>query len=353
MRTFATKPFLLVAILLSLGTSVFAAKSVEAYKEDLQFVRDNIAWLIENPDQSDSGKELTLAEREVFDEIRDYIPASEEVTAGNDTIQTSNEWISQSIKSAESEKDLEKRLQILIELDERLAAISVKIDDLLAAQASARSKDDDKQKLSEILKRAEYKRPEPKEKSESALAKLLARFMEWLASWFPSMEPSTGPSFNAGGAASVLYYVVIALIIALAAFLLYKLVPLFVPSFKRKVKDEKKERVILGEKIDENISSSDLFAAADELARKGDLRGAIRKGYVAFLCELSDRHLIGLARHKTNRDYLRDVRPRTDIYKEMNGLTGSFERHWYGDQTADNEDWNEFRRRCGDTIKAL
>lgn len=353
MHTFVTKLFLLVAVFLSLGTSVLAAKNVEAYKEDLQYVRENISWLIENPDQSDSGEELTLEEREVFDEIRDHIPASEDVTAGNDTIQTSNEWISQSIKSAESEKDLEKRLQILIELDERLAAVIVKIDDLQAAQASTRSKDDDKQKLSEILKRAEYKRPEPKQQSESALAKLLTRFIEWLASWFPSMSPTTGPSINMGGVASVLYYVVIALIIALAAFLLYKLVPLFVPGFKRKAKDEKKERVILGEKIDENTSSSDLFAAADELARQGDLRGAIRKGYVAFLCELSDRSLIGLARHKTNRDYLRDIRPRNDIYQEMSGLTGSFERHWYGDQLAKDEDWNEFRRRCGDTIKAL
>lgn len=353
MQSLPAKLIFLLAITLSLYSTVFSARSLDEYKDDIQAVRNDISWLIQNPNQDEAG--LSEEEREVLAAIRDHIPPSEEITVGTETIQTSNEWVSEGIKNAEAEQDLEKRLNILIAVDERLASISIKIDDLLAAQTSAQNKDADKQKLSEILKREEYKRPEPKEnkESESALTRLVERFLQWLGSWFPSMAPATGTSFNAGGAISGLYYLVIGLIIALAAFILYKLVPIFLPDFKRKPKDEKKERIILGEKIDEDVSSTDLFAAADELARKGDLRGAIRKGYVALLCELSDRHLIGLARHKTNRDYLRDVRPRQEIYQEMNGLTGSFERHWYGEQRAENEDWDDFRRRCGDTIKAI
>ena len=75
----------------------------------------------------------------------------------------------------------------------------------------------------------------------------------------------------------------------------------------------------------------------------GNLRAAIRKGYIAFLCELSDRRLIGLAQHKTNRDYLRDVRKKDALYQNMNGLTTSFERHWYGLETADEGDWQKFK----------
>jgi hypothetical protein len=152
---------------------------------------------------------------------------------------------------------------------------------------------------------------------------------------------------------AVTQYILIGLILLLLGFLAYKLAPLFVPRFRRRDKPEKESRVILGETIADDVSASDLFSDAERLAREGDLRGAIRKGYVALLCEMSDRKLIGLARHKTNRDYLRDVRSRREIYNEMNGLTGSFERHWYGSQDARREDWEEFRRRCGDTIKAI
>ena len=83
------------------------------------------------------------------------------------------------------------------------------------------------------------------------------------------------------------------------------------------------------------------------------LRGAIRKGYQALLCELSDRKVIGLARHKTNRDYLRDLRKRTDIIENVGGMTSNYERSWYGLRAAKAEDWEEFRVRYHETIGAV
>ena len=156
-----------------------------------------------------------------------------------------------------------------------------------------------------------------------------------------------------GSAISVLQWVLIALIVAATGFSIYKLVPIFAPRFRRKVKEAKPERIILGERIDEEMSSADLFGDAERLAREGDARGAIRKGYIALLCELSDRKLIGLARHKTNRDYLKDLRPQRYVHGQVGGLTGDFERHWYGEQTAATGDWEDFRRRCGEAIKAI
>ena len=40
--------------------------------------------------------------------------------------------------------------------------------------------------------------------------------------------------------------------------------------------------------------------------------------------------MIGLARYKTNRDYLRDIRKRADLFPHVAGLTGTYERNWYG-----------------------
>jgi len=132
--------------------------------------------------------------------------------------------------------------------------------------------------------------------------------------------------------------------------LIYKFAPFFARRFGSKDKKEKKDRIILGERIAADESAEDLFSEAEALARSGDLRGAIRKGYIALLCELSDRKMIGLARHKTNRDYLRDVRKDQRLFVNMTGLTGSFERNWYGIRPSETQDWEDFRTRYRQTI---
>jgi hypothetical protein len=68
------------------------------------------------------------------------------------------------------------------------------------------------------------------------------------------------------------------------------------------------------------------------------------------VCEWSDRKLIGLARHKTNRDYLRDVRNLKELHQNMSGLTGSFERHWYGFASPSPQDWEDFRSKYEQTL---
>jgi hypothetical protein len=138
--------------------------------------------------------------------------------------------------------------------------------------------------------------------------------------------------------------VIFVLVLALIGFLLYKFAPLIGFKVRHRTKKEKKDRVILGERLAADENAGSLFSEAERLARDGNLRQAIRKGYIALLCELSDRKLIGLAQHKTNRDYLRDVRRRHALYQNMSGLTDNFERHWYGFENADEKDWEEFRR---------
>jgi hypothetical protein len=140
-----------------------------------------------------------------------------------------------------------------------------------------------------------------------------------------------------------LQFVVIGVAVLLIGFVIYKFGPLLFPAMRRETKEKKDERVILGERIASDQNSADIFSEAERLAREGDVRGAIRKGYIAMLCELHDRKLIGLARHKTNRDYLRDVRNRREIYNDMKGLTNTFEHHWYGAKPSDKDAWEKFR----------
>jgi hypothetical protein len=120
----------------------------------------------------------------------------------------------------------------------------------------------------------------------------------------------------------------------------------------RRARAGKREaRVVLGERLEADQSASDLISEAEALARAGDLRAAIRKAYIGVLCDLGDRHVIRLAQHKTNRDYLTSVRPRADLYGTMRPLTLNFERHWYGLAPANDADWAEYRSLCRQVLQ--
>ncbi|HEX8638323.1 MAG TPA: DUF4129 domain-containing protein, partial [Pyrinomonadaceae bacterium] len=225
-----------------------------------------------------------------------------------------------------------------------------KLAELENATAADRTKDEDKQKLAEILRREEYQKPEQKE--ESLAQRWWRAFTDWLAEVFPRPKLADNSASGFQSFSFVLQILLYALVLGAIAFLLYRFAPLFLRNGRQREKSEKKERVILGERIAAGDSAEKLFGEAEALARAGDLRAAIRKGYVALLCDLSDRRIIGLAQHKTNRDYLRDLRADRALYESVGALTGSFERHWYGAQTAAEKDWHEFRERYRTTVKA-
>ncbi|MEO5858133.1 MAG: DUF4129 domain-containing protein [Pyrinomonadaceae bacterium] len=340
-----------ISLLILLCASFATAAELVDYQKRVHSARAGIQDLLANVGAEEEGEEPYPTNDEVFGQVRKDLPSSEKVNSPSGEIETNNQWMVDRLRAAEDETDLTKRAEILNEIDERLAGISAELDKLQSSEAAERSKDEDKRKLSEILSRPEYQKPVSKPPEESLVSKWIRKFLEWLEPYLPKFGMGGAPDIS--GVVSVVQYILIGAILLLLGFLAYKLVPLFAPRFRRNGKQGKESRVILGETIADDVSASDLFSDAERLAREGDLRGAIRKAYVALLCEMSDRKLIGLARHKTNRDYLRDVRSRREIYDEMNGLTGSFERHWYGSQDARTEDWEDFRRRCGDTIKAI
>jgi hypothetical protein len=145
---------------------------------------------------------------------------------------------------------------------------------------------------------------------------------------------------------------IFALTAVLLAYALWKLAPFFRRLRDTGLKLEKRQaRIVLGESLAPDETSADLLAQAEALAREGEVRAAIRKGYIALLCELGDRKVLTLAQHKTNHDYLRMVREKRPLLKEMQKLTASFENHWYGFVPATPSDWSTFRSGYQQTLK--
>jgi hypothetical protein len=343
----------LMALVLVFST-VSNATTLDAYRAKIDGLH-KLAVRIENSIQSDESSDADLDEfvnREFVGQIRKDFPAVERIEWDGGTVEASNAWLLAKAHDLEIETDPKKRRLAVVEIREYLSAIRFKLDELERAARTERTKDQDKQKLAEILRREEYQKPQ--EKEDSPFQRWLGEFLEWLERVFPK---SNGPAqgFSGMGVITILLQVLIyGVLLALLGFIIYKVVPLLFPRLKRVRKPKKKkERVILGEHLGEDATAVDLFDEAEQLAREGNLRGAIRKGYIALLCDLSDRKVIGLARNKTNRDYLRDVRSRRDLHPRMRSVTETFERHWYGFQESADQDWVRFREEYEEAIKSV
>lgn len=328
------------------------AKTLSAYRENVKSAATSAEELIDYIDRVLEANKKPDAEweRQSVGRIRSALASTEKVEWEGTVVETDNYWLEAQLKAFEEETDdWEKRRLILTDVSERLRAIEAKIRQLENPAASNRSKDEDKRKLAEILRRAEYQKAE---EQESWFQRLQKKISDWFREKFPRPDIPEGAGNGLKSASFGLQILLYAVVLGFIAFLIYRFAPFFAQKFRRGEKEEKGERVILGEKLSADEDAQTLFDEANALAREGNLRGAIRKGYIALLCELSDRRIIGLAQHKTNRDYLRDVRKKRALYENMNGLTVSFERHWYGFETADEADWQEFKQTYQKAVRS-
>ncbi len=317
------------------------AETLDRYRADVKESNALVSNLLYPDEEDESVADYGKLETESLKKIRARLPASEKVEWQGATIETDNRWLAEKLDKFEQTADDARRQDVLTEISERLEAIELKLDELEKPSAVNRSKDEDKQKLAEILRREEYQKPA--EQPPSLAEKIQKQIAEWLAKIFPrpQITPAAGEGFQSFSLVlQILLYVAI---LAAVAFVIYRFAPFLLKRFQNRDKSGTKERVILGERLAANETAVNLFAEAENLARQGDLRGAIRKGYIALLCDLSDRRIIRLAEHKTNRDYLRDVRRLDELHRAMNGLTLNYERHWYGFDEAGKTDWESFR----------
>ncbi|MEO8647647.1 MAG: DUF4129 domain-containing protein [Acidobacteriota bacterium] len=336
---------LLVLFSLLLASAAFGVTPTQ-YRSDIDSAKASIDILTRYLNNGSGPNEPRLVR-----DVRERLPVSQRIEWQGSSVESANQWLNARLDAFTSESGFDKRRQILIEIGERLSAISAAVRSAEAQSPDQRSKDEDKTKLAEILGREEYQKTEAAE--EGFAARLLRRFLEWLRSVFPGFNP---PNLEPGRMQSttvVLQVLLYILIAGLLVFGLYKFAPSIFPSLRRNRKTREGSRTILGEIIAPNESGEDIFSVAERLARDGDVRGAIRKGYIALLCELSDRRQIKLVRHKTNRDYIRELRVKRDLQSGLGSLTGVFEKFWYGVESPAGDDWDEFRTEYNAAIRHI
>lgn len=337
---------LIVVLMVSLN-GITVARSFDQYVRDIDLSRVELRpFTADDTDLSDEG--IAKKASEALNGIRARLPEKDEIQINEETITVDNFWLKRTVEEYESEQRPAYKLVLLKSLRERLDAIFFRVSGLSAIERRKTSKDEEKRKLNEILKGEEYSIAGAGE--ESPAARFYGYLMEWLRSVFPQSEPLANQK---GLELKYLQNGLQVFIYLLAAGLVGYVILRFGPQLVRRYRSEREigqKQLILGEEIAADATTEDLFSDAERLARSGDIRGAIRKGYISLLFELGRRSLIGLAKHKTNRDYLRDISKDKHLQSNVGVLTKDFENIWYGNRAAHNEDWEDFKASYRDVL---
>ncbi|MET0645013.1 MAG: hypothetical protein ABW208_00245 [Pyrinomonadaceae bacterium] len=299
-------------------------------------------------EESEEGASITVAEGEP-DAVEDLLPKRERIEWGGRAIEVDNTWVHEALAKTESdEEDDEKVAAELRALAGRLRALEARLAEMEAGAAADVDRDAERGRLNSILRRPEFDRQAPRQ--PGALERMIEDLAEWFSSLFPkSARVTPGASPRVSTATLILVGVLCLAVLGYVARLLW----LRRGASLKSLGLRREARVVLGERLEADQTASDLLDEAERLARAGELRGAIRKAYVALLCELGDRGVVRLAQHKTNRDYLDAVRraARPRLYTELLPLTSDFELHWYGLRPASDTDWESFKTRCRAVIR--
>jgi hypothetical protein len=341
--------FALLLMLLWVGSA--AAMPLDEYRSRIQQAASALDELWDGED-TETVERYAARARVAFDKVRRLVPSEETIEWEGGRVKVNNSWLGEELKNYERLPITDsERGEVLSRIGQRLHALEDRLNELYGEDTSAAStkeqttaatKEQEKARLEAVLRRQDYVE-KPPEKS------LWERFTDWLSSLFPRRNPLQP------GQSSWLSFLAMVLIFGAAAGLLAYVIWKFSPFFGRKAAslklDKRQARIVLGERLAPDETAADLLAAAEALARKGELRAAIRKGYIALLCELGDRKVLTLAQHKTNHDYLRAVREKRPLLNEMQKLTNSFENHWYGSVPTTTNDWTAFRSGYQQTVK--
>jgi len=329
---------LLFAISLLLSAAVAAhATSLHDYHRRIKQAVTALNTLAQS-DETETTTAYYERTRETIRQVRTLLPATETVEERGAVVKVDNSWLDHEFDRYNADTSSEQ-YNIVLRITERLAAIEERLEELERPPAGAStSKTDNNARLAEILKRPEYTH---QVQQQTAFNRLRDRFLRWLRNWLPRPKPMAPGSV--GILTRIAQWVVILLAVGVLVFVLKMFLPRALSYRRPKKKVKEKARIVLGETLEPDQSARDLLSEAEALARRGELRAAIRRAYIALLVELGERKIISLAQHKTNRDYLRAMRELEPLYGNVKQLTDSFELHWYGLAQADERDWQAFR----------
>ena len=318
-RSLASVVVLMVAFFMAPAT--VSAITLTEYQHKIQqaiTALDTLVQVDEHETEEDFAKRL----QQTIDAVRVALPEHFNVEANGEVFKVDNSSLHTTLEDLKP-LPIEDQLRKINEVKETLRSLEARITERIADTFSGETKDQAKSRLESILARPEYATGPHR---SNALLRVIENFIRWLQSLFP--KPRGVSPGRLDWIIRIAEVIIIGLAIGVLTYVLFVLLRRFGRVRRPKTRKKKEARIVLGERLEPEATATDLLSQAEILVRQGDIRGAIRKTYIALLVELGDRKLVSLAQHKTNRDYLNSVRSLPPLFSTMRGLTDIFERHW-------------------------
>lgn len=228
------------------------------------------------------------------------------------------------------------------------------------------------QAINNVLEQKEYTWRAPKEIPDDAFRdSFFSRFLEEVARsirrafeafanfvrWLDNLLSGSGGGVGGGSSGSwvsasrmFLWILLIGVLVALAVIVVRILL-----QRRAGVVEAARATPVAVPNIEEESVTADALpeegwlTLARELMERGELRLAMRALFLATLAVLAHREYIRIAKHKSNREYLREVERRAhsapELSPELQQTVRAFEQVWYGDYAVDPPRFEQFNQR--------
>ena len=182
-------------------------------------------------------------------------------------------------------------------------------------------------------------------KAGNWIGRVLRKIEDWFSSGRSTSDPGEG-AWDWLGAVRNLLYVLLGVALVLLVIMIVRA--------RRRSRSRPVEAEAVAPLPDltrEDVTADQLpedgwLQMARDLIERGELRLALRASYLAGLAHLGQREMIHLARHKSNRDYDRELRRRArgnaDLIDSFDHSLHTFERSWYGEHEVTRDTLGAF-----------
>jgi len=213
----------------------------------------------------------------------------------------------------------------------RLPLIAARLGALIdtLSRAGPSPPDDALQRLEDILARPPFARAEPRPREPGPLDRLFEGLGRLLAGLLEPVGARANPSATVAGWA----------LLAGGAALVIAVLWLWLRGLRRTLRVETR----LEARPDATAhTAAEARDRADELARQGNYREAVRALALATLLWLDERGRLRYEPHQTNREHLARLRDQPPLHERLAPVVETADRVWYGKAPIDARGYAEY-----------
>jgi hypothetical protein len=276
--------------------------------------------------------------------VKKLLPATESVTANEKVTEVNNRWLHERLDKLAAEPDKKRREAMLTEIHGSLEALDIELIQAEDISRTQSSKEETKEKLKKILADDQYR-----EKKENPITKFINETRQKVKDYLVKLYLKIAQAlFGSKGEPSSLFNIIFVVFLLVAGYYIARMLMKYKSGRKKP-----KKRTVLGEEIEEDAKPGDLADAALAAAKAGDFRMGVRKLYIALLYEMSERNLIELDSHATNREYLAKASRFSQLIPSMSYLTERFDFFWYGMFPSSQDDFISYLERYREAVNKV